>query len=120
MGSFFLSVVIIIWVASAVLIQAIFTDSDQNFAKPLFLTYYSTSFFTLYLVPLLYKYITLRWKAGKDSRDLISSSMDQDETVTQDIGTQIKAAEDLKNLKHDVRNIVWLSLTFCMLWFAAN
>ena len=46
--------------------------------------------------------------------------MDQDETVTQDIGTQIKAAEDLKNLKHDVRNIVWLSLTFCMLWFAAN
>ena len=67
---------IIIWVASAILIQAIFTEDDTDFPKPLFLTYYSTSFFTLYLVPLLYNYITLRWRSGGDSGDLIASSMD--------------------------------------------
>lgn len=51
--------VVLIWVASAVLIRLIFTSSDTNFNKPLFLTYYSTAFFSLYLIPALVTWLRL-------------------------------------------------------------
>ena len=51
-GGFFLACVIVLWVGSAVLTQRIFTSDDTHFSKPLFLTYYSTSFFVIYLAPL--------------------------------------------------------------------
>jgi solute carrier family 35 protein F5 len=51
--------VILIWVGSAELIQIIFTSASTDFNNPLFLTYFSTSFFTIYLIPLLYTYIKL-------------------------------------------------------------
>ena len=63
-GIFFLSMVIIIWVGSAILIQMIFDSEESQFAKPLFLTYFSTSFFTLYLIPLVYKLIALKCKSS--------------------------------------------------------
>lgn len=59
-GVFFLSMVVIIWVSSAILIQMIFDSQESQFAKPLFLTYFSTSFFTLYLIPLVYKLLRLK------------------------------------------------------------
>lgn len=59
-GTFFLSMVIVIWVGSAVLIQHIFLSSGTDFNQPLFLTYYSTSFFTIYLLPLCYEYFKQR------------------------------------------------------------
>ena len=58
-GTFFLSMVVVIWVASAMLIRLIFTSDDTNFNKPLFLTYFSTSWFSLYLIPLIYDVICL-------------------------------------------------------------
>jgi len=61
--------VIIIWVGAAELIQYIFSASSTEFNQPLFLTYYSTSLFTLYLLPLLADYILLK-KRGEDSADL--------------------------------------------------
>ena len=63
-GVFFLSMVIVIWVGSAILIQMIFSSEQSEFAKPLFLTYFSTSFFTLYLIPLVFELIKLKCKAG--------------------------------------------------------
>lgn len=59
-GAFFLAAVVLIWVGSAVLIQAIFSSDQSQFAKPLFLTYFSTSFFTLYLIPLFFKCVKLK------------------------------------------------------------
>ena len=58
-GVFFLGMVVFLWVASAVLIRAIFTDPSTNFNKPLFLTYFSTAWFSLYLFPLLLKLFKL-------------------------------------------------------------
>ena len=59
-GIFFLSMVILIWVGSSILIQMIFDSEESQFAKPLFLTYFSTSFFTLYLIPLAFNLIKLK------------------------------------------------------------
>ena len=66
-GAFFLAMVIIIWVASAVLIQMIFNSASTQFNKPLFLTYFSTSFFTLYLVPIFFEYCYLKRKQRKEA-----------------------------------------------------
>jgi hypothetical protein len=55
-GGFFLSLVVIIWEASAVLIQKIFESKDTKFNKPLFLTIYNTCFFMIYLIPICWKY----------------------------------------------------------------
>lgn len=56
----FLTMVIVIWVGSAEMIQIIFTSDATAFNQPLFLTYYSTSFFTVYLIPLIYKMIKIK------------------------------------------------------------
>ena len=71
-GAFFLSMVIIIWVASAVLIQQIFNSASTQFNKPLFLTYFSTSFFTIYLVPVLVEYCYLKRKQRKEAENIDS------------------------------------------------
>ena len=68
-GVFFLSMVIVIWVGSAILIQMIFDSEESQFAKPLFLTYFSTSFLTLYLIPLVYKLISLKCKSCGVTRE---------------------------------------------------
>ena len=68
-GAFFLSLVIIIWVASAVITRAIFTSQDTNFNKPLFLTYFSTSWFMVYLIPLVFTYFRLKNSKPKESND---------------------------------------------------
>jgi len=49
-GAIYLSLVILIWVVSAMIIQMMY-NSESNPATPLFLTYYSTSFFIIYLIP---------------------------------------------------------------------
>ena len=67
-GSIFLALVVIIWVGSACLIKYILTDGSIDFNKPLFLTYFCTSFFTLYLIPLAFKYI--KAKLLKDVKSL--------------------------------------------------
>ena len=56
-GAIFLSLVIVIWVGSAVLIQQIFTSEDADFNKPFFLTYFNTAFFMVYLLPLAWDMI---------------------------------------------------------------
>ena len=58
-GIIFLTLVILLWVSSATMIRLIFTSSDTDFPHPLFLTYYSTAFFTLYLIPVAARAIKL-------------------------------------------------------------
>jgi hypothetical protein len=62
-GSVALTCVILIWVGSAWLIQLVFTSSDLNFDKPLFLTYYSTNWFMVYLIPMAIRYCVLKKRA---------------------------------------------------------
>jgi solute carrier family 35 protein F5 len=50
-GVFLILLVVLIWVSASVLMQYIFTE--QHFDHPFFLTYYSTSLFTLYLLDFL-------------------------------------------------------------------
>lgn len=68
-GAVFLCLVIVIWVASAILIRAILTSQDDDgsqFEKPLFLTYFSTSFFMVYLIPMGIKFFRLRSSATNE------------------------------------------------------
>ena len=58
-GGIYLYFVIVIWVASALLVQTIFTSSETKFDKPLFVTYTSNSCFMLYLIPLLINWYKL-------------------------------------------------------------
>ena len=62
-GAIFLALVIIIWVASAVLIRSIFISETTNFNKPLFLTYFSTAFFMVYLLPVVFDVLRARYRA---------------------------------------------------------
>jgi hypothetical protein len=80
-GVFFLTMVILIWVGSAVLIQAIFNSADTQFNKPLFLTYYSTSFFTLYLIPLGCEYLFLLHRSSKEQQSMLQT--DQTDVIEQ-------------------------------------
>ena len=47
-GFSLLGLVVILWVGSSTLIQTIFTEID--FDKPFFLTYFSTSLFSIYFI----------------------------------------------------------------------
>ena len=59
-GSIFLFLMITVWEISAILIKTIFAPNKQApFKNPLFLTYFSSSFFVLYLIPLALKYCYL-------------------------------------------------------------
>ena len=66
-GAVYLGLVIVIWVASAVLIQAIFTSEETEFDKPLFLTYVSTSSFMVYLIPLLIDWYRISASVRRES-----------------------------------------------------
>ena len=74
-GIFYLTMVIIIWVGSAILIQMIFDSDDSQYAKPLFLTYFSTSFFTLYLIPLVYELIKLKLRTKGTTTEMANSAV---------------------------------------------
>jgi len=56
----FLTGVIVIWVGSAEMIKVIFSGDNTSFDNPLFLTYYNTSFFTLYLIPIIITLFRIR------------------------------------------------------------
>ena len=89
-GLLCIATVVILWVASSEFIQLIF-DSSLSFESPLFLTFYSTSLFSVYLFGFL---ICPSWRAacwqesevareqGDDTLEplLSSSEVDLDET----------------------------------------
>ena len=53
-GYVYLSLVVVIWVGSAILIQLVFSSKQSSFDKPFFLTFTNTTFFTFYLLQLCF------------------------------------------------------------------
>jgi hypothetical protein len=54
------------------LIKSIFTSANTKFPKPLFLTYFNTSFFVLYLIPAAIRYGIAKVKA-QNRAEFVSS-----------------------------------------------
>jgi hypothetical protein len=63
LGVIFILLVVVIWVSSSSLIQYVFAGSERSsgFSKPFFVTYTSTSLFTVYLTGFLLPCL-LRWR----------------------------------------------------------
>lgn len=67
-GMVYLFLMIAIWEVSAIIIKTIFApDKQAPFKNPLFLTYFSSCFFNLYLIPLGLKWL---WLKRKKTREL--------------------------------------------------
>ena len=59
------------WEVSAILIKTIFApDKTAPFKNPLFLTYFSSCFFNLYLIPLTVRYCYLRRERSRELSQL--------------------------------------------------
>ena len=71
-GAFFLGMVVLIWVGAAALIQIIYSSPETEFNKPLFLTYFSTSFFTIYLIPFAIKFAYLAIAKRREDKNRIN------------------------------------------------
>ena len=69
-GGIYLTLVISIWVFSGLMIQIIFSSDDTKFSKPLFLTYYSTSYFLLYFILPIARFVYNKIKSRYAKYDL--------------------------------------------------
>ncbi|KXS12224.1 hypothetical protein M427DRAFT_125966 [Gonapodya prolifera JEL478] len=65
LGTILILLIVFIWVASSFLSQSL--QEDQNFARPYFITYFNTSSFTMYLIPVLWR--KLRKRARENRSD---------------------------------------------------
>ncbi|KYQ99968.1 hypothetical protein DLAC_03557 [Tieghemostelium lacteum] len=105
-------VVVFLWVFSGIITQVIFTEEDFN--KPFFLTYFSTSIFSLYLFG-----FTFKWKewtsipfdsySKRRSKMLLSSSS---------IDGSIDSSQP--KYKFTIKQILRISLSLAFIWFLAN
>ncbi|KAL0488873.1 vacuolar membrane protein [Acrasis kona] len=114
--------VVVIWVASAELIQAIF---DNKFKKPLFLTYFSNTLFSIYLLGLV---IVPRWRRSlfKKYKSSTSTTVENspegsnsdisEEDQTTPFQQQPPVAEQLV----DFRLTIKTAFIVCPLWLLAN
>ena len=75
-GGIYLALVIWIWVFSGLIIQTIFSSDDTKFSKPLFLTYFSTSFFLLhFILPIVrFVYNKIKSRYADDSLNKLHES----------------------------------------------
>ena len=79
-GTLFLTAVVVIWIGAAVLTQFIFSGDSTDFPKPLFVTYYNTAFFVLYLIPPGVKWLIGNW--GRSKRQRPSRALVQSDSFT--------------------------------------
>lgn len=139
LGIILLLVTVVLWTASNFLGSDIFADG--SYTKPYFVTYVNSSFFTLFLVPVVVKRL---WASGgsikgalrdegtaadytpivgdeelaKPDEEAVSQQSRQllvDDTLVNS-GLTKETATDRLNL----RDTAWLSFEFCILWFLAN
>ena len=73
-GLLCIATVVILWVASSELIQLIF-DSSLSFESPLFLTFYSTSLFSVYLFGFL---VCPSWRAACWQESEVAREQEED------------------------------------------
>ena len=110
-----MALVIIIWVASAVLIRSIFKSDSTKFDKPLFLTYFSTSFFIVYLIPVVFDVIKARYNALKEQKMVIEHEKQEvdEEEVKLSANTNSCPESDNEYLatKDDIKGTVVIKTT---------
>jgi drug/metabolite transporter (DMT)-like permease len=71
--------VVLIWVLSSTFMQYIFLE--QNFAHPFFLTYISTSLFTIYLIGFVF---CKSWRSGNKTSEWV---LEEEQPPLQQTGT---------------------------------
>eukprot|EP01112_Ceratiomyxa_fruticulosa_P000439 TRINITY_DN1039_c0_g2_i1.p1 TRINITY_DN1039_c0_g2~~TRINITY_DN1039_c0_g2_i1.p1 ORF type:complete len:389 (-),score=64.41 TRINITY_DN1039_c0_g2_i1:101-1267(-) len=124
LGVFLVVIVVLIWVTSSIAIQMIFTDAD--FDKPFFLTYMSTSMFSLYLSGFL---IFRRKWTTQNTYTMIGAKK---ETVDNEESVNVNNADNLNNSSSttitqpssetmlSIKEVIKLASIFCPIWFVAN
>ncbi|KAI8092862.1 vacuolar membrane protein [Halteromyces radiatus] len=103
-GILTLLVVVFIWVATSFVTNSIF--GDQDFERPFFITYYSTSTFSVYLIPVAISY--LRHSYHTQTTTIGENGFGDDSTVS------------ILSNKMTLKETIQLSSYFCVLWFLAN
>eukprot|EP00871_Galdieria_phlegrea_P002253 jgi/Galph1/3028/GphlegSOOS_G1656.1 len=129
-GILLLILVALLWVSSSVLIQYIF--GVINYEKPLFLTYFSTSFFIVYLLPNLVKFMMTKvsniflQQQQSGSRGLSQASA---VSKVNDLPQETVDEAEIRTLsvqEHTVQNNSFLQvygstvIQFGLLWLMAN
>jgi solute carrier family 35 protein F5 len=126
LGVCLLLIVVALWVGSSELIQAIF--KDLSFNEPFFLTYFSTSLFTLFLVivglqRLFAKLNRSLMPAERVDGSLHHDSSDESSEVKTDDHERKEQDSSSGEIVHEIfslRETAILSLTLCPIWFAMN
>eukprot|EP00741_Cyanophora_paradoxa_P024823 tig00000310_g23965.t1 len=129
LGIFLILLVVVIWVAAAVLIQVIFKDLDYN--KPYFLTWFDSSWFVLYFA------VFIRWKrnaGGEASDSYWKLSDDEEDGEGRAASPRLlpegqsepstprveQPAGDPPKPKPTLRDIIRVAAIISPLWFIAN
>jgi len=110
------------WVGSSELIQIIF--DDRNFARPFFLTYFSTSLFCVYLLGFLF-FPSWRNRNGSTSVEDTSGTEEREAMLLDSVAEEDEGvAQAVTHKSTDRCKSAWqtavLAVQFVPLWFAAN
>eukprot|EP00126_Sphaerothecum_destruens_P006221 Sdes_comp19271_c0_seq2m10272 len=145
-GLFLLFLVVLIWVLSGVLMQFIYTSKTTNFPKPFFLTYVSTSFFSLHLLGFIFLpawraefsmmckrrgfsfFRISSWKklesTSEEVEDSSQESSEKDgEKVLRDEENSPLSGEKVgekSGIPLSMEETFYISFIFCIFWFLAN
>ncbi|RKP39569.1 hypothetical protein BJ085DRAFT_20315 [Dimargaris cristalligena] len=122
LGIFFLLCVVFIWVSSSFLMSFMFKEREYN--KPVFITYINTATFTLYLAGTLFRLVRPQRpknQAAAPEGSPSTASSRKNSLVGMDRSTSMITGPDGHPVdKLSMKETAKLSLTFCLLWFAAN
>jgi solute carrier family 35, member F5 len=114
--------------------------SDNSFSKPFFVVYINTSIFAVSLIPMVLKHVAKHGIEGTKAsakeiylelryRKKTSKARTPEEDLDPDAGERLLVSDDGvldesagpgTSEKLSLGDTAWLSLEFCMLWFAAN
>ncbi|KAK7202537.1 hypothetical protein BZA70DRAFT_285309 [Myxozyma melibiosi] len=144
-GLFLLLLVVLLWVSSSFMINAIF--EDDSYRKPYLVTYLSTATFSFYLLKPYFDG-SLTFANDKHKNVYRRANSDEHEAVALEVESDVPSASDSQNDSRKstsappasddhlpaseeeeeeeppemltVRETAKLSLQFCILWFTAN
>lgn len=119
-----IALVVLLWVGSSELIQLIFDDPIFRFESPLFLTFYSTSLFSIYLCGFVCSTswrrswsdpsADIRAEAQDEERDLLLNELGRDERFEGKVDGESDAAMP------SACTTMKLAAQFAPMWIAAN
>jgi solute carrier family 35 protein F5 len=128
LGILLIATVVVLWVASSELIQTIFDDSSLSFESPLFLTFYSTSLFSVYLLGFL---ACPSWRAGErnvesGAEELLLPAVAEDDGAGRGNGAESSLLSNRPTVDNPVARgssvqlHARLAARFAPLWLVAN